>query len=150
MEPNPKKWWEIIFKLVNELKENNIIYSFDASTALFVNGIDSFDMEDLDIMIQWDCYEGAYEMFKKYSPTPASQKGGFWHFRFYVDGMEIHLMSSEEINNLQEDPERRCIEKEGVKIWSKSIYFYRRYTNDFFLKKLIDDYIKKTNDNKKV
>lgn len=144
MEPKSKNWWGIILKLVNELEDNNIIYSFDASTALFVNGIDTFEMEDLDIMIQWDCYESVHEIFEKYSPTSISLKGGFCHFRFYIDNMEIHMMSSEQINNLKKDPERICIEKDGVKIWSKSIHFYRRYTNDTYLQKLIDDYIKKT------
>ncbi|WEG11698.1 hypothetical protein PU629_16320 [Pullulanibacillus sp. KACC 23026] len=147
MVTKSNQWWKIIFGLVNELDENNITYSFDASTSLFVNGIDNFDMEDLDIMIQWDCYEIAFRVFGKYSPTSISQKNGFYHFRFYINDLEIHLMSSDQINYLNKDPDRVCIQKDGVKIWSKSIHFYRRYTNNPYLKKVIDEYIHKTKDN---
>ena len=140
-----EKWWELIYKLVEDLDRYNIAYSFDASTSLFVHGIDAFEMEDLDIMIQWNHYKSSHEIFEKYKPTPISQKGGFWHFRFYIDDLEVHLMSSDQICHLQEDPEHVCIEKDGVEIWSKSIQFYRRYTTDTYLQKLIDDYLDKVN-----
>jgi len=144
LDSNTKKWWEIIFKLVNDFEENNIKYSFDASTSLFVHGINGFEMDDLDIMIQWDQFETVHQMFKKYSPSPTNHKRGFWHFRFYIDDREVHIMSSEQIKDLEEDPERVNVDKDDKKIWSKSIHFYRRYTNDYYLQKLIDDFIVKT------
>ncbi|SFE09225.1 hypothetical protein SAMN05216378_2291 [Paenibacillus catalpae] len=48
------KWWKLVFSVINVFDEGKIPYSFDASTSLFVHGIEDFDMDDLDIMIQWN------------------------------------------------------------------------------------------------
>lgn len=138
------KWWELVFRVVKELDEGNIPYSFDASTSLFVHGIEDFEMDDLDIMIQWDYFETAHKLLQKYNPSPIN-KGGFWQFNFYVDGMEVHIMSSELITCLEKDEERVAIEKDNITVWSKSIQFYRRHTKNSRLIELIDDFLKKKN-----
>lgn len=134
------KWWELIFTIVQVLEENRVPYSFDASTSLFVHGIEDFEMDDLDIMIQWDYFEVVHKLFQKNDPSPIN-KGGFWQFNFFVDGLEVHMMSSEQINNLAVDDERVLIKKGNTPIWSKSIQFYRRHTTDSHLAGLIDNFL---------
>jgi hypothetical protein len=138
------KWWELVFRVVQDLDEGNVPYSFDASTSLFVHGIEDFEIDDLDIMIQWNYFEIAHKLFQKYNPSPIN-KGGFWQFNFFVDGMEVHILSSEQITCLEKDRERTAIQKENRTIWSKSILFYRRYTKNPYLIELIDDFLKAKN-----
>lgn len=135
------KWWELVFRVVQDLDEGSVPYSFDASTSLFVHGIVDFEMDDLDIMIQWDYFETAHKLFQKYDPSPIN-KGGFWQFNFFVEGMEVHIMSSEQITCLGEDKERIKIQKDNRTLWSKSIHFYRRHTKNPHLIELIDDFLK--------
>jgi hypothetical protein len=138
------KWWEIVFKVTQDLDEGKVPYSFDASTSLFVHGIEDFEMDDLDIMVQWDYFEVAYKLFQQYNPSPIN-KGGFWQFNFFIDGLEVHIMSSEHITNLKSDNERVAIRKENRIIWSKSILFYRRHTTNLSLITLIDTFYNQTN-----
>jgi len=47
-----------------ELDGLHIPYSIDASSSLFVHGIEDFETDDLDIMIQWDHFETAHHLLQ--------------------------------------------------------------------------------------
>lgn len=119
-------WWKVIYKIADELEKEGIPYSFDASTSLFVHGIE-FEMDDVDIMVQWDNFERAYSLFQKYGASSIAE-GAFSHYYFFIDDLKIHIMSSERIINLSNDQERVKIEKDGYVLWSKCIDFYRRHS----------------------
>ncbi|MCG7409654.1 hypothetical protein MH117_19805 [Paenibacillus sp. ACRRX] len=119
-------WWDLIKIISKELDINDISYSYDASTSLFVHGME-IDMDDLDIMVQWDCFTKSYDLFQKYQPSDISYHS-FVHYHFYINGLKVHILGSEQIDNLAEDLERvRLITTQGDVIWSKSLFFYRRH-----------------------
>jgi environmental stress-induced protein Ves len=137
-----EQWWTLIKQIAIELEEQKIPYHFDASTSVFVHGID-FDMDDIDILIQWDCFEKAHEYFKKYGAT-AIQNSSFSQFFFMVDNMKVHILSSERCTNLEDDNERVIIHKDNQILWSKSVSFYRRHhSDDHPLAALIDEFLRK-------
>lgn len=137
-------WWELIYIIADELQNQEIIYSFDSSTALFVHGIE-FDMDDIDITVQWDNLEKTHQLFQKYG---ASQiiKTNFSEFHFSINSFKVHVISSEKILDLTVDPERVCIRREGHFMCSKTLQFYRkRITLDHPLADLIDVFMEKNN-----
>jgi hypothetical protein len=134
-----EQWWSLIKQIAAELEEQKIPYHFDASTSLFVHGID-FDMDDIDILIQWDCFEKVHGYFEKYAASEI-QAGSFSHFFFMVDKMKVHILSSERCTNIKQDNERVTIHKDDQVLWSKSIAFYRRHhSDDHPLAALIDEF----------
>ena len=138
-------WWKVIFQMADELNKEAVAYSFDASTSLFVHGIE-FDMDDVDIMIEWDYFSKVHNLFEEYKPC-GIKEGVFSHFHFFIDGLKVHIMSSPSISDLKNDSERVKIEKDGHVMWSKCVQFYRRHiTSDNPLEALIDDYLKEANE----
>jgi hypothetical protein len=124
------------------LDTNGIIYSYDASTSLFVHGID-IDMDDLDIMIQWDYFHKSHEFFSEYSPTEIITEG-FVQYHFFINGLKVHILGSPQITNLSEDPERVKILRDNKEYWSKSIFFYRKFLDDEEpYAVLIDEFVRK-------
>jgi hypothetical protein len=103
-------------------------------------------MDDLDIMVQWDYFEAIHRLFQKYDASPIN-KGGFWQFNFFIDGLEVHIMSAEFMTCLEKNRERVAIEKGNKTIWSKSVHFYRRHTTDTYLAGLIDKFLREREEN---
>lgn len=137
-----RKWWELIKQLAHELSVEKIIYHFDASTSLFVHGID-FDMDDIDIVIQWNYFEKAHDYFEKYGAS-LIETANFSQFFFMIDNMKVHILSSIRCTNLEEDSERVMIHKDDEILWSKSVGFYRRnHPDDHPLAALIDQFLAK-------
>jgi hypothetical protein len=135
-------WWKVIYKVADELEKEGIPYSFDGSTSLFVHGIE-FEMDDVDVMVQWDNFQKSYSIFRKYRPS-LIEEGTFSHFHFFIDNLKVHIMSSESIIDLSNDSERVKIEKDGHVLWSKCIDFYRRHIpSDHPLAVLIYAFIEK-------
>lgn len=143
MDKNLKqRYWNLIIELADKLNELQIPYHFDASTSLFVHGID-FDMDDIDIMVEWNSFEKSHEYFMDYGAEPVMITT-FFQFYVTMDGLPIHFLSSPRALNFSNDAERVQIIKEKHVIWSKSIEFYRRnHSDDHPLAGLIDDYLKK-------
>ena len=52
--PTRSDWERLIVKIAGAFDEASIPYHLDASTALYVQGID-FEMDDLDITVKWGC-----------------------------------------------------------------------------------------------
>lgn len=143
-ERSISSWWKVIYKMADELAKEGVPYSFDGSTSLFVHGI-QFEMDDVDIMVQWDNFQRAHSIFQKYGASPI-EEGCFLHFHFFIDSLKIHIMSSEEIQNLSNHQERVKLEKDGLVLWFKCIDFYRRHiSSDHPLAGLIDEFIEKRN-----
>ena len=77
-------WGKVILQVVKTLDNENVEYHIDASSSLYVHGVD-FDMDDLDITVKWGEIEKNYQVFEKNTPTklnlnyPSS-------FKFKVDG----------------------------------------------------------------
>lgn len=123
--PSRDDWEKVIIEVVNTLDNAKIEYHIDASSSLYVHGID-FDMDDLDITVKWGDIEKSYQGFKKYSPTkldvnyPPS-------FKFEVDGNEVHIMSYESPTGLGEPNDRLKIQVNNCDVWSKTIDFYERH-----------------------
>lgn len=137
-----EKWWTLIKQLARELSTEEITYHFDGSTSLFVHGID-FDMDDIDIVIQWNCFKKAHDYFKTYGASNI-QTSSFSQFFFTINNMKVHFLSSEMCVNLKEDSERAIVKKDNEILWSKSVKFYRRYHADEHpLSVLIDEFLGK-------
>lgn len=137
-----ERYWNLIIQVANELTKEKIPYHFDASTSLFVHGID-FDMDDIDVLIQWNCFDRAHNYFRKYGAS-SIQTTSFSQFFFMVDNMKVHILSSERCSNLEEDNERVIIQKDNQMLWSKTVGFYRRHhSDDHPLAALIDEYLSK-------
>lgn len=118
-------WWELIYILADELVQQEIVYNFDDETILFVHGIE-FDMDDIDITVQWDCFERVHQFCQKYQASEI-QKTNFWEFHFAIGGLTVHMITSTFLNQLEEDTDRVMIEREGHTLWSKSLLFYRKH-----------------------
>lgn len=118
-------WWELIYILADELKTEKIIYSFDDETILFVHGIE-FDMDDIDITVQWSDFNRTYNLFQKYNSSEIIETN-FYEFHFIIGGLKVHVISSPTINDLQEDSDRIVLEREDHILWSKTLMFYRKH-----------------------
>ena len=81
-----RSWWDVIYRVADELEKAGISYSFDASTSLFVHGIE-FDMGDVDVTVEWNCLADAHTVFLKgVSKNNFHARIGYdmmapWHFR---------------------------------------------------------------------
>lgn len=118
-------WWELIYILADELGKEKIVYSFDDETILFVHGLE-FDMDNIDITVQWDCFKKVHDYFSKYNTSEIIQTN-FSEFHFVISGFKVYVISSASLNNLEEDQDRIIIDREGHILWSKSLTFYRKH-----------------------
>lgn len=135
-------WWELIFIIADELEALEIKYSFDSSTSLFVHGIE-FNMDDIDITVEWKDFFRTYDYFKKYEAGPIIKRD-FFEFEITINCFKIHVVSSEKINNIEDDCDRVMQEREGHILWSKTPQCYRRrIALDHPLADLIDVYMEK-------
>lgn len=120
-----KAWEELIVLIASELEHNGIRYHIDASSALFVHGID-FEMEDLDVTVEWGSLEKARDVFKRFRPSkiegakPPS-------FEFLLDSMEVHLMSYRSSTGIGEASDRVQVAVQETLVWSKTVDFYYRH-----------------------
>lgn len=80
-------WWPLILNLATELEAAGISYTFDASTSLFVQGVDIPYMNDIDISVQWDLFQTAHELFQPYGSSTIEQHIGWAKFHFVRDGL---------------------------------------------------------------
>ncbi len=136
------QWWKVIFRVAQTLDVERIPYSFDASTSVFVHGIE-FDMDDVDVMVQWSDHQAAHTASRGHGPTPI-ELGTFPRFRLHIDGRMVYILATEEIVDLGKDPERVRIDKDGHTLWTKDIRFYRRHIDGGSpLAVLIDEYLAK-------
>lgn len=120
-------WWELIYIIADELKDQKIIYSFNASTSLFVHEIE-FNIDDIDITVQWNCFEKAHKCFQKYGASPIIE-GNFSEFHFIINCFKVHIISSKRIIDLSIDKERVRLEREDHILWPKTLQSCRCHLN---------------------
>lgn len=121
--------WRAIIQIAETLNAKGIPYHFDASTALFVHGID-IEMDDVDISIQWDTFQAVHKLLSKYGPTPIFYKAGWHQFHVDIDEVDVHVLSSENMTDLVSQSERVRLIRGSTVFWSKAVEFYRRHLKD--------------------
>ena len=147
MEEESKEcWWELIYILTDELNSQNIAYCYDASTSLFVNGID-FEMNDIDVIVQWDCFEKSFEYFKKYGAY-LIEDTEINEYKFKINSYIIHVKSKKSISNIEQMKDKLKIERDGYILWSRDPRVYReKITLDHPLADLIDVFFERNSKN---
>jgi hypothetical protein len=139
--------WNVIFQIAEKLNVAGIPYHFDASTSLFVHGIE-IDMDDVDVSIEWTEFEDARALFASYGPTQIILKDSWHQFRAEVDGVDVHFLSGEGMTDLPSHPERNRIVRDGAILWSKAVEFYRRHMNsDHRWISVVDQYLEENSKN---
>ena len=121
--------WQVIITIADNLNAAGIRYHFDASTILFVHGID-IEMDDVDISLQWDRFQEAYAILSMYEPTPIVYKKGWHQFHVDFDGVDVHFLSAEGMTMLSAQSERVQLTRGRTIFWSKAVAFYRRHLED--------------------
>ena len=120
-----RSWWPLILELAVELEIAGIPYTFDEDTALFVHGIDGSGMEEVHISIQWDLFDSAYDLFRPDSAGPIVKNPDWAKFTFSRRGLPITILCYYN-SVVATDPYRVLIDKDGQKLWSKSLWFFKR------------------------
>jgi len=123
--PTRSDWERLIVKIAGAFGEASIPYHLDASTALYVQGID-FEMDDLDITVKWGCLDCARKLFIKRAPSPISSTPSP-SFHFDVDGLKVDVLAYESPTGLGDPADRVQISVAGVRVWTKTVDFYRRH-----------------------
>lgn len=118
-------WWKLIQSLAGALDGAGIPYSFDAATALFVQGIPVPHMDDIDISVQWDRFEDAYILFAAHGPAPIRRHPGWAVFRFEAEGVAVDILSYEG-TVMETDPDRISVPDGERQLWAKSADFFLR------------------------
>ncbi len=121
--------WQVILQVAHKLNLAGIPYHFDASTILFVHGIE-IEMDDVDISIQWDEFEVAHDLFADYCATPIIEKDSWHQFRAIIDGVDLHFLSAKGMMDLKTHSEREQLFIKDTVLWSKTVTFYRRHMDN--------------------
>jgi hypothetical protein len=130
-----KEQWRVIKKLAYLFETNNIHYHYDASTTVFVHGIE-FEMDDIDIVFMWNEENTLKEVLKDYivSETKYMKEIGLKYFFSEIDGQKIHCLfygdedtiaTKEEFNS-----NAAILSIDGQNIMAQSLEFYLRYSKD--------------------
>jgi hypothetical protein len=120
--------WNVICYLAELFESNNIEYQFDASTSVFIHGIE-FVMDDIDVVILKQYKEKVKRLLSKYEQTNIEiSNNSMEYFFVQIKNQKVHLM----FPYLKTDciDETRDISHNGVKIHTKTMEFYRRYIKD--------------------
>lgn len=142
MKPPTRDDWErLIVRVAGALEHERIPYHLDASTALYVHGID-FEMDDLDITVKWGCLEQTRELFKQYAPTPISSAASP-SFQFEVDSLIVHVMAHQSSTGIGAANDRTQVTVAHAMVWTKTVEFYHRHIGaDHPLKPLVSDWLR--------
>lgn len=118
-------WASIVKRVVSVLEENGIQYHVDASSSLYVHGVE-FEMDDLDVTVEWGAIETVAELFKDRNPSEFS-KDYPPSFKFPIANSVVHIMSYRSDSGIGDEKDRVQVEFNGVKVWSKSISYYQKH-----------------------
>ena len=117
--------WECVVKLVALTFEQAAIrYHVDASSSLYVQGVE-FEMEDLDLTVEWGTLQNARKLFLEYTPSEISSDYPP-SFRFIVKSKEVHVMSYQSETGIGSSQDRIKVKVAGSEIWRKTIEFYKQ------------------------
>ncbi|WP_102398755.1 hypothetical protein [Haloimpatiens massiliensis] len=149
-----KNQWSVIKSLASIFEQNNIKYHYDASTSVFVHGIE-FEMDDIDIVFMWHEENHLKEVFKGYGVTKTEyiQEIGLKYFWMEIDGQKIHcLLYKSDNSNLTEkefNKNAEAVYVDGQKIMTQTLEFYLKNCKDKNnLKTKICDFLVKKGESK--
>lgn len=133
--------WKVILKVATCLQDAGIPYHFDASTSLFVHGIE-IDMDDVDVSIEWGRFAETRDLFSMHNPTAIFERDGWNQFRLKIEGIEVHFLSAEGMTDLPSHSERNRIVWKDTVLWSKAVEFHRRHmASDHRWASVVDAYL---------
>ena len=117
--------WNVICYLAELFEGNNIEYQFDASTSVFIHGVE-FLMDDIDVVVLKQYKEKVRKLLSEYDQTdieitPKSME----YFFVQIENQKVHLMFPYSKKNCID--ETRDIIHNGVKVHTKTMEFYRRH-----------------------
>ena len=121
--------WRVIKRLAKIFKDNSVLYHYDASTSVFIHGVD-FEMDDIDIVFPYNSIELIRALFSDFdlSDIKHAESIGLKHFKFYMDQEEIHCLFYEgAVEDFANEDVRLVVEDQ--EIWAKSLKFYARNTS---------------------
>jgi hypothetical protein len=130
-----KEQWRVIKKLAHLFETNNIHYHYDASTTVFVHGIE-FEMDDIDIVFMWNEENTLKEILKNYivSETKYMKEIGLKYFFAEIDGQKIHCLFYGDEDTIATEEEfnsnAAILSIDGQNIMAQSLEFYLRYSKD--------------------
>jgi hypothetical protein len=123
-----EKYWNTICYLSKLFDDNGIEYQFDASTAVFIHGIE-FEMDDLDMCILMAYREKVLELLSTFKRTDMEVYENRMEYCYVqIEDIKVHLMFPYYKVDCQE--ETRDIIYKGVSIHTKTMEFYRRHKGD--------------------
>ena len=118
-------WWRSVLMITGELEAARIAYCLIEEAALAVQGVELPRMPAIDISVQWDLFDDAHGLFQPYGAGPVEEHKGSATFSLTRDGIPIHIVCYRN-TVVETDPDRVSVEREGRRIWAKSLDFYRR------------------------
>ena len=133
--------WNTICYLASLFESNSIEYQFDASTSVFIHGID-FIMDDIDVIVLKEYKDKVSQLFLEYEQTDIKvYNNSLEYFFIQMQGQKIHIMFPYGKKDCVE--ETTDIVHNGIKIHTKTIeFYYRHIKNDNPLLPLIDKKLK--------
>lgn len=138
-------YWNTICYLSKLFDDNGIEYQFDASTAVYIHGIE-FEMDDLDLCILKAYKEKVLELLSSFKRTEMEVYENRMEYCYVqIEDVKVHLMFPYYKTDCQE--ETRDIIYNGVSMHTKTMEFYRRHKGDDHpLAKRIDERIAEMKD----
>ena len=129
--------WNVICYLAELFERHNIEYQFDASTSVFIHGVE-FLMDDIDVIVLKVYKDKVKQLLSEYVPTDTEITQNLMEYFFVqIQNQKVHVMFPYSKKDCIE--ETRDIIHNGVKVHTKTMEFYRRHIkNDNPLLPLID------------
>lgn len=117
--------WNVICYLAELFESNNIEYQFDASTSVFIHGVE-FAMDDIDVIVLKKYKEKVKRLLSEYEQTNIEITNNLMEYFFVqIKNQKVHLMFPYSKTDCID--ETRDISHNGVKIHTKTMEFYRRH-----------------------
>lgn len=123
----PHPWNDQILALASQLDGAEIPYSFEASTALLIQGVEAPWMDDIDISVPWDRLEAARQLLAADRPSPVQIHDGWAIFQLQRGGVPVDVLAYAG-TDLGADPDRVAVPYCGRMLWCKSLAFFHRHS----------------------
>ncbi|MDF9758690.1 2-polyprenyl-3-methyl-5-hydroxy-6-metoxy-1,4-benzoquinol methylase [Peribacillus simplex] len=126
-------YYHAITLMGNMLEQANIPYQYTGRPALFVQGVDIDNYENIVIDVQWDLFDEALDLFSEYSPTKPEKSPETASFQMDVEGISVTVHCRFN-TTIKTDPYRLSIKMGDMEVWCRSLYSYlydeemRRYS----------------------
>ncbi|MDW7613640.1 class I SAM-dependent methyltransferase [Peribacillus simplex] len=126
-------YYHAITLMGNMLEQANIPYQYTGRPALFVQGVDIDNYENIVIDVQWDLFDEALDLFSEYSTTKPEKSPETASFQMDVEGISVTVHCRFN-TTIKTDPYRLSIKMGDMEVWCRSLYSYlydeemRRYS----------------------